>query len=310
MQKRPDPREIRLNNLIAAASHYQSRIREGAQFASDENVKEIGLLTMYFAELEESIAFYCEILLLRPELGGFHQPRPVGEKRFGEKLDLCKTLTIALGVLRTIGTDAIMNGIDQARAIGEKRNSIIHGYLHLAPGSTGLVFRNKQNEVQANLTSLRKLNSEVLQANESIAQVFGTFFQQLVNAAPGQPDLDTPIITALESKLKYLRSTIKLRNSKAALVDAKAVLVNSKRKARNSRERLRRAELKLPPEYRDLLMKRRLQLKRCTALTSRIEATGTEDPELKVENVKLKEIDNQLKALRIALLRDEHERNG
>jgi hypothetical protein len=186
----------------------------------------------------------------------------------------------------------------------------MHGYLHLAPGSTGLVFRNKQNEVQANLNNLRKLNSEVLQANEGMAQVFATFFKQLVNAAPGQPDLDTPMITALEANLKYLRSTIKLRNSKAAHQALQEKLVNSKKRARNSRERLRRVELKLPPEYRDLLIKRRLQLKRCTALADHIKATGTEDPQLEDETVKLKEIEKQLETLKIAFLKDEHERNG
>jgi hypothetical protein len=68
--------------------------------------------------------------------------------------------------------------------------------------------------------------------------------------------------------------------------------------------------MKLPPEYRDLLIKRRLQLKQCTAMATRTKATGTEDPQLEVENVKLKEIEKQLEALKIALVRDEHERNG
>jgi hypothetical protein len=140
MQKRPDPRVIRAKNLIAIVRRWQAL--QGDQFGNDEELKEIGFLTMCFTELEESTALYCELLLFRPELGGFHQPKAVIEKGFGEKLDLCKTYIIALGVLRAIGTDAILNEIERAREIGEKRNSIIHDYLHPAQGSTGLVFRN------------------------------------------------------------------------------------------------------------------------------------------------------------------------
>jgi len=54
MQKRPDPRVSRAKNLIAILSRWQAL--QGSQFGNDEELKEIGFLTMCFTELEESIA--------------------------------------------------------------------------------------------------------------------------------------------------------------------------------------------------------------------------------------------------------------
>jgi hypothetical protein len=72
MQKAIDPKAIRLANLRAAVLAIRSVTND--RFGSDDDLKEIGRLTMFFAKIEESLALFCEVLLLRPELGGFHHP--------------------------------------------------------------------------------------------------------------------------------------------------------------------------------------------------------------------------------------------
>jgi hypothetical protein len=306
MQKRPDPRETRLKNLITALS--QNKSVAGQQFSSNDDLREIGLLTMHFTDLEEAIALYCEILLYRPELGGFHHPKPVVEKGFSEKLDLFKTLVVAIGVLHTVGSDDIVQELDKARILGDNRNSIIHGYLHL--GSKGLVFRNRQHETRADLTSLRNLTSQILQAHNDITQAVDRFYKQLVKVAPVKGGLEAAIISVLESHLQLIMSTIKLRKSHSERDALQRQVDISKKTLRNSQAQLRTAEMKLPGEYRKLLVKRRAQLKRCTYMANRIEITGVADPKFALANVKLSKLDKQLEALKVALLKDQNNQNN
>ena len=70
----PEEHNARLSNLITSVRAAQGRVNARQTFGSAEELEEIGLLTMHMAALEESIALSCEILLVRPELGGFHRP--------------------------------------------------------------------------------------------------------------------------------------------------------------------------------------------------------------------------------------------
>jgi hypothetical protein len=74
----PEEQKARLSNLVASVQAAQGRVNAKRTFGSAEELEEIGLLTMQMAALEESVALYCEILLVRPELGGFHPPKKIG----------------------------------------------------------------------------------------------------------------------------------------------------------------------------------------------------------------------------------------
>jgi hypothetical protein len=163
MRTRRDLELIRAQNLIDAA--IANKIP--TQFGTNEELLEIGLLTIHFADVEASLAILCEALLFRRELRGFANTKPTIEKRFSEKLDLYRALVVAIGVLRSISTDTIESTILKANRMAEKRNQIIHGYLHAKAGGD-VVFRNKAQELPADPISLRATNLEILQTHESI----------------------------------------------------------------------------------------------------------------------------------------------
>jgi hypothetical protein len=212
MRTKANLKNARLTNLISAAS--MNKIVGRDQFGTDDDLKEIGLLTMHFAHLEELLALYCEILLVRPELGGFHSVKPVAERRFSEKLDLYNMLVVAVGVLHAIKIDSIEETTGQARQIGERRNDIIHGYLHVKKDGE-VVFRNRGSHVPADLNSLRALNSAVLQTEEAVAKAFTSFFKELVRIAPAHQQIEACVVKALDSHLAWMASTSKLRESRA-----------------------------------------------------------------------------------------------
>jgi len=57
----------------------------------------------------------------------------------------------------------------------------------------------------------------------------------------------------------------------------------------------------LPPEYLALLAEMKAQHERCAAIANRIMESGIGDPQLLVENAKMREIDDRLQALRMRL---------
>lgn len=248
MQKRIDPRNTRLENVVTASRLMQNRIVGSSQFGTDEELKEIGLLTMGFAELDESLAFYYELLLVRPELAGFPFVKSVFDKRFTDKLDLLKMILVAIGVLRSVNHKPVFDAILDVKAIGERRNGIIHGYLYLAQDTGGLVFKNKQSEIRADLSTLHDLNSELWQSNVTLSEAFATFYEQLAAVAPMVP-MDEPITKALAARLKWIRSRIKVRTTKAEihsleehLLEAKAKAVQSKAAFEAAKKRLEEAQ--------------------------------------------------------------------
>src|SRR2546422_318203 len=53
-----------------------------------------------------------------------------------------------------------------------------------------------------------------------------------------------------------------------------------------------------PPEYLQLLAEMKAQYERCAAIAARIMETGVGDPQLYMENARMREIDERLQALR------------
>lgn len=72
------------------------------------------------------------MLLIRPELGGFSQPRAVVKKRFSEKPELYRMLTVAIGTLYSLSMVDIERTIEAEKSIGAERNCIVHGSLRPA----------------------------------------------------------------------------------------------------------------------------------------------------------------------------------
>jgi hypothetical protein len=278
---------VRLNNLLAAIS--QNKIVTHKEFGSDEELKEIGLLTMRFTELEASLALYAELLLFRAELGGFHQAKPIVEKAFGEKLDLIRTLTTALGVLHRISPDSITDLVEKTRAVGEDRNSIIHGYLALPTNSSALVFRRKNRITPADLDSLRNITAEVLQTDHTFAQLFNGFYKKLPAVGAQQAHLTSLMVTALEAKAKHLSSAIQLRQSQLTLAASQRQAAIAARRTRTSRARLKRA---------------RLKLKEHEAILQSAIATEPEGPERQLAVAKLSEVRERLRSADVTLERN------
>ena len=103
---------------------------------SPEELEEIGLLTIRFADIEEDIALCGETLLLRPELAGFQSSdKGVLKKHFSEKLDLFRSLVVASGVLYDIDREPVEEAIAELKKLGEERNAVVHG--NLMPGQAG-----------------------------------------------------------------------------------------------------------------------------------------------------------------------------
>jgi hypothetical protein len=102
---------LRLSNLVTTAQASGTRANAAGSFGSAEELEEIGLLPMRLAALEEWVSLIREILLIRPELGGFHPPRSVLTRQLSEKLSIYKALIKASGVLYGIDTKSIEKGI-------------------------------------------------------------------------------------------------------------------------------------------------------------------------------------------------------
>src|ERR1035437_1039199 len=258
MATKNELKNLRITNLISALLMKKHVDRN--RFGSDHDLKEIGLLTMQFADLEKSLALYCEALLKRPELAGFHSPKPIGEKRYSEKLDLFRTLVVAVGVLHSINTDAVATTIGQARQTGERRNNVIHGFL-MTRSDEVVVFRNKGNELRADLASLKALNSEILKLTLALAERFEGFFKQLVAVAPGEPKMEEALVTVLESAAAALRGRIKVSESQAALDEAHQSLLVSTEQARASRASAQAALKELSRTFRVALKQLRSEEK-------------------------------------------------
>jgi hypothetical protein len=259
---------LRLTNLIAALT--PSKVIPG-WVAGDDELRDVGRLTLMFARVEETIALYCEVLLLRPELRGFHSAKPTVEKTLTEKLDLYRRLIIATGCLHSVGTDEIEQTVARMREVGERRNTVIHGHLY-SDDNGQVVFRNRGKEIRADSATLRPLTSDLMELRVRYAEAFRAFYCRLPRCGPPYPrDAEEKVLSALVTQLelyradlKVHRSTTVLEQSRAELAQSKKTVHNSKRRARRALERKLAAVSRLPLEYQDLLRSWLRQLRRCT----------------------------------------------
>lgn len=181
---------LRLSNVASVAQALAGRSITRESFGSGRELEEIGLLTMRLAAIEESIALFCEILLIRPELNGFHAPnKSVLTRQLAEKLSLYKTLTMASGILFGICTESIENSIVAMRALGEDRNTIIHGQL--SRGSDGEpFFRSRGRDIPATLDELRRLTTRCEEAAFDFTNSFFNFYTELVRRKSSHSSLE------------------------------------------------------------------------------------------------------------------------
>ena len=173
---------------------------------------------------------------------------------------------------------------------------MIHGYLHIHDDG-GVVFRNKGNELRAEASVLRLLNSELLSLNEASAKAFADFYKKLVNGAPTDTEVEATVLKALESMIKVRGSEAVLGRSRNKLAEVQDKLSESKTRLRNSRSRLQTALETFPPEYRALVLERADRLQRRAQIAERIAHTGIDDPRLEIETANLKSLDERLKTL-------------
>jgi hypothetical protein len=182
--------ERRIRNVTGLTNSLHERVNARAEFGSNEELEEIGLITMRVGMLEEHIAHHCEILLLRPELRGFHNAsKTVLAKGLSEKLDLYKALVIAAGTLHSINTDGIEKNIGSIKELGEERHTVIHGYLFRRPTDETLIFRNKAKEIPANLEGLQSVSDKCVKVSVSLIKEFVAFYRRLLEKPVTSPDL-------------------------------------------------------------------------------------------------------------------------
>lgn len=93
----------RAANIVEAVRALQGRLLATQHFGTPEELEEVGFLTLRFAGMEETIALYCEVLLFRPELSGFHpSAKLIPRKQFSDKISLFTGIMLACGTLYDI----------------------------------------------------------------------------------------------------------------------------------------------------------------------------------------------------------------
>ena len=254
----PEEHNARLSNLITSVRAAQSRVNARQTFGSAEELEEIGLVAMQMAALEELIALYCEILLVRPELGGFQAPKKSAlTKQLSDKLNLYRMLIGASGGLYSIGTELIEKNIAALKDLAEDRNAIIHGLLSTDKHAQ-IVFHGRSGDVQATLSGLRSLTKRCHEAASELTSQFSTFYTELVGKKSIDASVEAAVQHMLASSSPLLHSLHKLRQSKLVARDAEAEsraatlkaqqsfeqFVAAKKRLRNVRARARRLEKK------------------------------------------------------------------
>jgi hypothetical protein len=246
----------RFSNVIASVQALQNRMNARQTFGSAEELEEIGLLTMQMVALEESIALYCEILLTRPELGGFHPPKKlVLTKQFTEKLSLYKMLINGSGILYSISTGSVEKNITVLKDLADDRNAIIHGLLSTDKNAQ-IVFQGRSTAIEATLSGLRNLTKRCHEATSELTSQFSTFYTELIGKKSINAVMEAAAQRMLTNSLPLLNSSNKVRQSNLAARHMEAELRDANRKAqeshkqfvaakkafRNARDRLRRAK--------------------------------------------------------------------
>ncbi|HLN01981.1 MAG TPA: hypothetical protein VK335_22005 [Bryobacteraceae bacterium] len=203
-----------------------------------EELEEIGLLTTRLATLEEIVAFFCEVLLIRPELSRFSshsRNKPVLTEQISEKLRLYRKLLGATGVLDDTLAKAIGANIRAIKDVAEDRNAIVHGFL-CQRDSGGAAFSIHGRLVPAALDSLRSLTKRCQVAAVELQALFAAFYSDLSNRKPINPIPEAKLLVALQAMQQWhtssytvRESTLKLRTSQGAALDAFQKREESKR---------------------------------------------------------------------------------
>ena len=157
---------------------------------------------MRLGALEESVSLYCQALLIRPELGGFHPAnKAVLTKQLSDKLNLFKASITASGVLYSIDINALTQSIEKVKDVGDDRHTIIHGLLSRnADGE--FAFHNKGRDIKATLDGLRGLTQRCHEAGLELTTHFLGFYTELVSRKSLHPEIEKHFIVSLHAHLK------------------------------------------------------------------------------------------------------------
>jgi len=231
----PEALNTRIDNLVTAIRAMQGRAVSSVNF---EELEEIGFLTTRLATLEEIIAFFCEVLLIRPELTRFSshsRNKPVLTEQISEKLRLYRKLLDGTGALDDTVAKAIEANIRAIKEVAEDRNAIVHGFLCQRDGG-GAAFSIRGRLVPATVDSLRSLTKRCQAAAVELQTLFAAFYRDLVNRKPINPIPDPKLLVALQAMQQWhtssytvRESTLKLRTLQAAALDAFQKREESKR---------------------------------------------------------------------------------
>jgi len=227
----------------------------------EEEFEEIGYLTIRMTALEESLALFCELLLTRPELGGFHPiNKPVLRKQFSEKIGLLKALVVAIGTLYGIDIQAMQKSLLAIGDLGEDRNTIVHGLLTRG-GDGAIVFQNRERDVRGGTAGLRELTDRFQAEAAVLITNFGVFYAALGEKKSITEMIDVAVPNALdqilkmhislnharelvlkirEEKVKLLHKVREAEAMRLKLIESKKALLDAKRKLRNARAQERR----------------------------------------------------------------------
>ncbi len=200
---------------------------------------------MRLAGLEETIALYCETLLLRPELTGFHpHNKPVLARQLSEKLNLYGMLIKAAGTLYDIETDTIEQNISVVRGVGEDSNAVIHGLLYKSDAS-GLAFRSRGRDVPATLDAMRNLTKRSEDAAMELTALFSAFYDNLVRKKSTLPNVEKAMQEGLQKWLDLHTSSYALREKTLKVRELEAAWLVAYRQVEESQTRLAMAKKNL-----------------------------------------------------------------
>jgi hypothetical protein len=110
----------RIDHLVTTLAAKKARSELHNTLCNDAELREMGLITIRFSELEESLALYCELLLIRPEVGGFLHQKAVLLQPFTEKVEQYMKLSVALGTMYSIDIGSVEESMSSAKLVAEE----------------------------------------------------------------------------------------------------------------------------------------------------------------------------------------------
>jgi hypothetical protein len=220
---KPEEQQARIQHLIGALRRRQERI--GCVLSAEE-LEEIGYLTLLMGVLEESVAMFCEYLLVRPEPGEvLSSKESVIRKQLKAKLKLLGELIRACGTYN-IDIRSLEQSIAEVAEIGEYRNAVIHGQLARNAGGS-ISFQIRGHEVPLEMGGLRNLTGRCYSGIVVLETNLQIFHTELARTKSVNPEVEETLQAFLKSDLAYFQSyhvvredTVKLKASKEKLFDS------------------------------------------------------------------------------------------